>query len=181
MKAYKYEYLILYVLIRYACVFMYVYVCVCIKHLVNSLEQNICCYKTSFHETTAGCHQVWGQNKIVISFLPQALMKSSCGFMKASLKTTNVLFQRIYQLLKDTIGWEIYTNVYVCLHVNMYIYIETDMHHCMYECMHKHVLYASRYLCMSEDWWMCVYICMYVWACMNVWIYVCVEILETRK
>ena len=33
---------------------------------------------------------------------PSDLIKSSCGWMKASLITANVLFQRIYQLLNDT-------------------------------------------------------------------------------
>ena len=40
---------------------------------------------------------------------PSDLMKSSCGWMKACLISTNVLFKRIYQLLlNDTKGWEIY-------------------------------------------------------------------------
>ena len=40
-------------------------------------------------------------------------MKSSCGWLKASLISTNVLFKRIYQiLLNDTTEWEIYTSIY---------------------------------------------------------------------
>ena len=38
--------------------------CCIIKQLVDSLEQNICWCKTSFHPTTAGLLQVWGRNEI---------------------------------------------------------------------------------------------------------------------
>ena len=33
--------------------------------LADSLEQNICWYKTSFHPTTAGLHQVWGRTEML--------------------------------------------------------------------------------------------------------------------
>ena len=38
-------------------------------------------------------------------------MKPSCDWMKASLISANVLFQRICQLLNDTTEWEICTNL----------------------------------------------------------------------
>ena len=40
---------------------------------------------------------------------PSDLMKSSCWMDESLSSTTNVLFQRIYQLLNDTTEWEIYT------------------------------------------------------------------------
>ena len=43
---------------------------------------------------------------------PSDLMKFSCGWMKPSLITTNVLFLRIYKVLNDTTEWEIYTKRY---------------------------------------------------------------------
>ena len=55
---------------------------------------------------------------------PSDLMKSSYGWMKASLSPTNVLFKRIYQLLlNDTTGWEIYTTMTfacTCIWENMF-------------------------------------------------------------
>ena len=47
---------------------------------------------------------------------PSDLMKSSCGWMKANIISTNVLFKRVYQLLlNDTTGCEIYTITYECI------------------------------------------------------------------
>ena len=81
-----------------------VQVCICsylstnflliIKQLVDSLEQNICCYKTSFHPTTAGRHQVWGRNEIqhliYVSFLPQT------WWSPAVVRWHLVLYQQIF-------------------------------------------------------------------------------------
>ena len=44
-----------------------------------------------------------------ISVLPQTWWGPTVGWIKASLIATNVLFQRIYQLLNDTTEWKIYT------------------------------------------------------------------------
>ena len=49
-----------------------------------------------------------------ISVLPQTWWSPTAGWMKASLKSTNVLFQRIYQPCDNTTEWEIYTKAYLC-------------------------------------------------------------------
>ena len=73
-------------------------------------------------------------------------------------------------------------DVWVCLSVfmsiliiqscmSMYLWIEPDMHVCMYECMHI-CMYICRHTCMSLYIWMCksmFYVCMY--ACMYVCMY----------
>ena len=45
---------------------------------------------------------------------PSDLMKSSCWLDESLSSTTNVLFQRIYQLLNDTTEREIYTKFLIC-------------------------------------------------------------------
>ena len=63
----------------------------------------------AFIQPQLGLHQVWGRDEIQLnSISPSDLMKSNCGWMKASLNSTKVLFQRIYQLLHNTTEWEIY-------------------------------------------------------------------------
>ena len=54
---------------------------------------------------------------------PSDLMKSSCWLDESLSSTTNVLFQRIHQMLNDPTEWEIYTKLYqtnmgwkLCIH-----------------------------------------------------------------
>ena len=39
--------------------------CCIIKQLVDSLEQNIGCWRQAFIQPTAGCHQVWGRTEML--------------------------------------------------------------------------------------------------------------------
>ena len=58
------------------------------------------CPMSMLHRTSCNCNF----SQVLWNMFRQHPDKSNCGWMKASLPTTNVLFHRINQLLNDTTG-----------------------------------------------------------------------------
>ena len=52
-----------------------------------------------------------------ISILPRTWLSPAAGWVKASLNSTKVLFQSIYNLLNNTTEWEIYTKPSTCMYL----------------------------------------------------------------